>query len=127
MIERKQVHLTHEELQERLAYWQPLLHLGQWDIKVRIARVFDFPNTNTQGRCEWTIERHEALIRILDPADWDPAIIYPQDMETTLVHELLHLHAAPFDTFESETPNNAALEQLIHHVAYALTHLERTA
>lgn len=124
MIVRRQVHLTYEELQEHLAYWQSILRLDNWDVVARISRAFELP-PDIQGRCEPTLKSHQALIRILDPVDWDPEIIYPQDMETTLVHELLHLHSFPFDTFEDDTAENTALEQMIHHSALALTYLDR--
>lgn len=115
--------MSQEQLQDRLQYWQKVLRLENWDVKVKIDRVFNL-HPNTQGCCEWTLSRMEALIRILDPADWDPSCIYPQDMETTLVHELLHLHGARLPTMEENSPGYIALEQMIHHCAYALTALD---
>ena len=124
--QRIECHLTEESLQDELAFWKRLLHLEQWDIVARIARGngLDLPE-QVQGRCNWTISRHEALIRIMNPIDWDKGIIFPQDMEATLVHELLHLHLAPFDNFKSDTAEDNALEQAIHHLSLALVSLRR--
>lgn len=47
------------------------------------------------GECEWQLKTKIATIRILDPIDYPENLIIEQDMEKTLVHELLHLHFAP--------------------------------
>lgn len=123
-MERKQVHLTLDQARDRLEYWKQQLRLSDWDIVVRIARAYDMP-ANTQGRCEWTDSRKEALIKILDPTDWDKDIIFPQDMEVTLVHELIHLHLSVLTNKQSESIEDTVLEQAIHALAYALVGLDR--
>lgn len=123
-MERKQVHLTLDQAKERLEYWKKWLRLSDWDIVVRVARSYDMP-ANTQGRCEWTDSRKEALIKLLDPTDWDPSTIYPQDMEVTLVHELIHLHLSVLADRRSASIEDTILEQAIHALAYSLVGLDR--
>ncbi len=123
---RSEVLITQEEANRLLEYWQRQLRLQDWWIQVKIARGngLNLP-AGVQGRCSWTLQRREAFIRILDPIDWDRDCVYPQDMEETLVHELLHLHFAPFDTFKAEGHKDIASEQAINAIAHSLVSLKR--
>lgn len=125
MSERTERLLSQDELESRCRYWQSLLGLLDWDVKAKIARGngLDIPE-GQQGRCNWTLGRKEAFVRVLDHIDWDPAIIFPQDMEATLVHELLHLHLAPFAAKE-DSPEDTAQEQMIKALSYSLVSLAR--
>jgi hypothetical protein len=120
------VHLTLEQAEALCLEWQRTLRLQDWQIKVKIARGngLDLPE-GIQGRCEWVIKRRSAFIRLLDPVDWDKTCLWPQDMEVTLVHELLHLHMAPFDEFKVGTPKDVAVEQAIVAISNALVTLKR--
>lgn len=115
---------NNEELVDACAKWQKALRLQDWKLAVRIARGngLDLP-PDTQGRCEWTLGRKEALIRILDPVDFPLDCSWPQDMEVTLVHELLHLHFAPFDDFEGL--KDTLSEQAINAISHALVEVSR--
>lgn len=123
----QQVHLTLEQAETLCREWQETLRLQDWDIKVKIARGngLDLPE-GVQGRCEWVLAKRLAFIRILDPVDWDKTILWPQDMEATLVHELLHLHFAPFDDFPEDSQKNTATEQAIVALSFSLVNLKRT-
>ena len=113
-----------EALDQSLAYWKKVLRLEAWDVKAKISRANDMPR-DTQGRCEWTYTRREALIKLLDPVDWDSTIIYPQDHECTLVHELLHLLLSPLDDYDEGTEKNKHLETIIHSMSLSLVELKR--
>lgn len=112
-----------EELQEKLVEWQKRLRLQDWIIKARITRNKDI-KAKSQGQCHWTIQTKLATILILDPVDYPEDTMHPQDMEQTLVHELLHLHFAPFDD-EVDTPKEIAIEQATDCIAYGLVQLHR--
>lgn len=56
---------------------------------------------------------------VLDPVDYPPDIITPYELEETLVHELLHLHFAPFMS-EHDTLERTLQEQAIDAIAKAL-------
>lgn len=124
MREYKEVILTEVELRQKCAEWQKVLRLEDWDVKVKLKRGRDL-ELGGAGECGWTIEKKQALIKITDSADYPPDCIIPQDMERTLVHELLHLHFAPFDDFESGTAEDTATEQAIHFISCALVDLAR--
>jgi hypothetical protein len=114
---------TDEELQEKLVEWQKRLRLQDWLITTRIARNKDV-SANSQGHCSWVINKKMATILILDPIDYPTDTMFKQDMEQTLVHELLHLHFAPFDD-ETDTPKEVAIEQAVDCIAYGLVQLHR--
>lgn len=112
-----------EELHEKLIEWQKRLRLQDWVVKVKIARNKDVAE-KSQGHCNWVIQKKMATIIILDPLDYPDDTMHPQDMEQTLVHELLHLHFAPFDD-EVDTPKEIAIEQATDCIAYALVNIHR--
>lgn len=112
---------TEKHLERRCRYWQALLRLEDWDVTVRL--VDELPG-HALGRCWWLDEKAIATIRILRPERCDPGRIPAQDVEVTLVHELLHLHFAAF-TAENHTPQATAQEVAIDRCARALVGLER--
>jgi len=121
-----EVHLTQEQAEFLLKEWQERLNLQHWKIKIKVARGgdLDLPG-GLQGRCDMILNRLEAFIRILDPIDWDKTILWPQDMEATLVHELLHLHWVSLDKWQANSPEVTAMEQAIHSISHALVDAKR--
>lgn len=105
--------------------WQKILRLQDWIVSTSIERGRDFNLEKSQGECSWNIQTKLAKIRVLDPSDYPPGSMIEQDMEQTLVHELLHLHYAPFDNFNYDSLENTALEQSIDSIAMALVNLKR--
>ena len=90
-----------QELRKQLAYWQRVLYLQDWTIDIRIVRNWEMEDFHTLAQCEWYIQRKDAIIRILHPDDLQGVghrFIYGEerDYDISLVHELLHLHFAPF-------------------------------
>lgn len=112
-----EVIFTEEQLCSKCAEWQKILRLQDWDVETSIVRQRIMPGNN--GECEYYSELKHAFIRILDPIDYHDPL--PQDMEWILVHELLHLHFAPFwdDAKESE------LETAINQMANVLIRMNR--
>lgn len=94
-------------------------------MRVRLARRWEMHPGN-QAECEWNLRMRMALIKVLDSVDWDPSTPWPQDQEQSLVHELLHLHFAPFRA-DDGTLENVAQEQAIDAIARALVELKRDA
>lgn len=117
--------MTEEELSALCREWQGILRLQDWDVKVRVVRQSSFMVPDAQGECRWVVTKKSALIQLLDPIDYPTDIEWPYDMERTLVHELMHLHSAAFDTFENGSMESAALEQMIECVADGLVRLSR--
>lgn len=119
------------ELQELCAYWQSVLRLQDWDIRVKVSRLAEMPEA-AQGYCTWTLETKQATIQVLDPSDYEGlqgenAALWPQDLEATLVHELLHVHFAYIAEYGSGRKFRLPLEQAIEAITHGLVRLKRQA
>jgi hypothetical protein len=87
-----------EEMRERGAFWQRRLLLQDWEIIYKISRKADFTNKESMAEVVYKQNKKQAVIKVVDPADYDFGEDYPQDHEKSLVHELVHLHLASFDS-----------------------------
>lgn len=115
--------MTQRQLDRLRRKWQKTLRLQDWKIKARVVGLGVIPDDDL-GRCEWLLDARTADINILDPACCeDGDAIVSQDVEGTLVHELLHCHFAPFHS-ENQAINTQA-EQVIDTLAEALVGLDR--
>lgn len=117
--------LSQEQAEILLAEWQKILKLQDWEIVIDIKRARDMV-MDPPGDAEvtWLEEKKTAVIRLLDPVDFDPNSPTPQNHERSIIHELLHLHMVPFDAAE-DTPAGIAQEQAIHAISTALVELKR--
>jgi len=111
--------VTQDELEALCATWQRRLRLQDWRVKIRFARSLEL-GADTQGDCDWSLTKKMAAIRILVPGDYPPDASFSQDIEQTVVHELLHLHGAPFDRFACGSADDNAVEVMIDCTAQAL-------
>ena len=117
---------NNEEIVSLCFEWQRELRLQHWEIAVKIARECEFETKNAQGECRWTLSTAQATIKIIDSVDY-PSSPFKQDMEKTLVHELLHLHFASFDETKNGSLEEVMLERCIDHISKALVNLKRKA
>lgn len=118
--------LTQPELEQLCRYWQERLKIQYWDIKIGIYRARDFVKQNCRAEVSWTKTNATAIIRILDPIDYDRDL-WPQDMEVSLVHELLHLRFCEADITGEGSLEETMFERAIDHMAIALVRLKREA
>ena len=118
--------LTLDELQEKCTYWQEKLGLLHWRVSVEIKRGRDIPMKGCGGCNEFNIAIECASICILDPADYpDTLPLFAEDMETTLVHELLHITMRYFAAPEEHSLEDIHLEAAISRLARVLVGLRR--
>jgi hypothetical protein len=94
---------------ELCGYWRDVLKLNDWKIVFKVNRKGDMELDNVQGEAKFVHSSREAIIRILDPIDWDNPD-FEQDIEKTIVHELLHLRFSPIDT------DNELIDKLQHQI-----------
>ena len=111
---------------EKLWIWQTRLELNDWHISVTLARAADL-KPDTWGTVRWDVGRKTAVIRVLDPADYRlPPHAMLQDMEFTIVHELIHLALAPAASdLLCSRANRSEEEQAVNRMATALLELDR--
>lgn len=113
--------VTEEQTQDWLKLWQKRLRLEDWKIEVKIVRIWDLEQ-GTLGHIDWSTPHHTAVIKVLNPADYElPADKIPADMELSIVHELVHLHLSVLPLNKSSRP---AEEQVVSMISDALVNLE---
>jgi hypothetical protein len=96
-----------------LQTWQQRLDLKDWEIKVDLVRPSAL-EPKTLGNIHWDINTKEATISVLSAYDYKlatPAML--DDMEFTVVHELVHLQLASLPhTDASRLPEEHAVNEL---------------
>ena len=111
---------------ERLWVWQKRLSLEDWQISLAMARTSEL-RPRTLGNIHWDLEKKTALIHVMDPADYRmPFHAMLDDMEFTVVHELIHLGFAPvLADLQRTDANRREEEHAVNHMADALLILQR--
>jgi hypothetical protein len=111
---------------ERLRVWQKRLNLGEWNISVMVSRTTEL-KPKTVGNIHWDREKKTAVIRVLDPADYDMELEpMLKDIEFTVVHELIHLEMVPIlSDLQRSAENRLEEEHAVNHLAEALLKLAR--
>ena len=121
-----EVILNLEELRQLCREWQKRLHLENWHILVDIKRRDEFDIEDSQGEIHYQLCSADASISIVDHCDWPTDTLFKQDMEKTLVHELLHIPMAIFEPDEDDEPIKHDLwEQFIETMARNLVSIKR--
>lgn len=113
-------------LEERCQYWQDVLGLRDWEVRV-LFKDAEFLEEGF-GRSHPSMHMKQACIYILDPADVsssDTILEGEYDVKRTLVHELLHLPMESFSPGESDALKHTLFEQAIEVLARSFVRLER--
>jgi len=114
--------LAQEYVNERLTVWQQRLKLEAWRISVVQARGSEL-KPKTLGAIRWDKGKKTAVIWVLDPADYRlPFREMLDDMELTIVHELVHLELASQPRSEA---SRSGEEHAVNGIADALLGLDR--
>ena len=123
---RERTLLAESYANERLAVWQQRLNLQDWNVTVVMARSNEL-KPKTLGNIHWDLPKKTAIIHVLDPADYHlPYREMLQDMEFTVVHELIHLELAPIlSDLQRSDANRREEEHSVNHMADALLKLDR--
>lgn len=115
--------MTLREVTALCSEWQSALHLDHWRVNVSISPLRDI-GPDKQGKCTFTERILHAHIQVLEPADYPPG--YPeQDIEETIVHELLHLWFAAVTPLSDDEFQDTMFEQAIDTVARTLVEVKR--
>lgn len=106
------------DLAALVADWQARLRLRDWRIATEyVADLRDSSGRPAYGLCYPFVDAKKATILIRDPEASAPIKSAPS-IEETVVHELLHLHFAPFDN--TAPAEIAAEEQAVWSIAEAI-------
>ena len=113
---------THRFIAEKLAMWRQRLQLGEWNISVEMVRKARLKK-NTWGRIRWDKGKKRAVISVMDPADYRlPLRQMLDDMEFTIVHELVHLELAALPQSKA---SRSSEEHAVNRLTEALLRLDR--
>ena len=105
---------------ERLAVWQERMDLKDWRIRVELVRA-ERLEPKTLGNIHWDTELKSATISVLSPEDYKlPREAMLDDMEFTIVHELVHLELASLPRSEA---SRRVEEHAVNAIASALLKL----
>jgi hypothetical protein len=114
---------TQRFLDEKVALWRQRLKLENWRISAVLTRRADLA-PQTLGGISWDKSKKSAVILVLDPADY--ALPYGEmlnDMELTVVHELIHLELTSLP--RSEAHRSVTEEKAVSGIAGAMLELDR--
>jgi|SRR5579871_1710220 len=106
----------------RLSVWQHRLNLDDWKITIIMSHPSDL-KPKTLGNIHWDADKKSAVIRVLDSSDYKMS--FPDmldDMEFTVVHELIHLELSSLPRSEASRRDE---EHAVNQIADALLKLDR--
>ena len=107
---------------ERLARWQQRLKLEEWNITITMTRRSEL-KPKTLGGIRWDKRKKTASISVLDPSEYRlPFAQVLDDIELTIVHELVHLGLASLPRSEA---SRSSEEHAVNRMAEALISLDR--
>ena len=102
-----------QRLEDHCRNLQRHLRLQDWNVILGCKRFHEMPD-GLLGQCEWNLPKKEAFINILCQEDRDARPFSSTELDT-LVHELIHLHFAPF----WDDANKIEMEQAIECLSQA--------
>jgi hypothetical protein len=119
--------LAERFVRDKLALWQSRLKLQDWTIALIVSHPSDL-RPGTLGNIHWDAEKKTARIRVLSASDYHaPFRATEQDMEFTVVHELIHLvfQGVTRNEESRSTESRTAEEEAVNHMAETMLRLDR--
>jgi hypothetical protein len=118
--ERAEVAVSY--VNERLAVWQQRLNLQDWKISIVMTHQSEL-KPKTLGNIHWESDKKTAVIRVLDASDYKmPFREMLDDMEFTVVHELIHLELSSLPRSDASRREE---EHAVNQITGALLKLDR--
>jgi hypothetical protein len=109
-------------LRERLSFWQQRLKLDDWKLSIVMSRASDL-KPKTLGNIHWDNIKKVAVIRVLRATEYQlPCSGTLDDMELTIVHELVHLELSSLPRPRASRRDE---EFAVNRIADALMALDR--
>jgi hypothetical protein len=119
---REQSEFVDQFVHERLALWRQRLKLENWQIAIVMIRRSNL-KPKTLGGIRWDKGKKSAVISILDVSDYRLGFREMlDDMEFTIVHELVHLELASLPRSEA---SRSSEELAVNQITQALLALDR--
>ena len=110
---------------EKLTLWQQNLKLTDWQISWALAQRSDL-KPHTVGQIHWDMPKKSAAILVLDPADYRmPFNAMLDDMELTIIHELVHLKLTSLPHSEASRGSEEEAVNGLSEALFALEHQQK--
>jgi hypothetical protein len=107
---------------EKLPFWQHRLALEGWNVSIFAVHPSGL-RPGTLGNIHWDRDKKTAVIRVLDASDYRmPFRATLNDLEFTIVHELIHLELVSLPRSEASRSDE---EYAVNNLADALLKFER--
>jgi len=107
---------------DKLQVWQKRMNLPDWTIQVRLVRKSTL-DPKTLGGIRWDRGTMTATVNVLSTYDYTmPVQEMLDDMEFTIVHELVHLHLSPLPRSEASRTTE---ERVVNEIAETLIRLAK--
>jgi len=119
--------LADHYIREKLSLWQKRLKLDDWTISLVLSHPGDL-RRGTLGNIRWDLDKKTARIRVLDASEYHrPYLATVDDMEFTVVHELIHLELSSMTRHEESrsAESRSAEEDAVNRMADSLLQLDR--
>jgi hypothetical protein len=114
--------LADKYIKEKLPFWQKRLALQDWKVSVVMVHPTGL-RERTLGNIRWDPDKKTAEIHVMDAADYQTSFRDAvNDMEFTVVHELIHLEMVSLPRSEA---SHSEEEHVINHLADALLQFDR--
>lgn len=116
--------MTPKQLSSSISKWQKRLRIQDWDIQVEVlsrGALIDKVGDDVLGACHCQETKKKASIVLLHPTELLPE---DDDLETILVHEMLHIVMPVQDlniSVDKKNPVYIAYERIIDQMARTLT------
>lgn len=114
-------------VRQKLVLWQNRLKLQDWNISLVVSHPADL-RPGTLGNIRWDADDKTARIRVLSASDYHtPFQATLEDMEFTVVHELIHLEFSGVTRNEESrsAESRTAEEEAVNRMAETLLSLDR--
>ena len=107
---------TQKQLSTLVREWQKRLRLMDWKVEAKVVDHLGF-----FGRCQFKVTTKDALIEVCSLETLDPERLGVRDWRVTAIHEMMHLHVAPFHhLIKDDSPESDAMEAMVELTAIAL-------
>lgn len=116
--------MSHSELKKILKYWIPILKLKDWDIQIQYDPSGS-PDGYGKTKRSYMAKKAYIFITPEDKLNKEIFSLASKDIETTIVHELIHLMMSPIDTFQKDSPGDLFMENVIETLAMAFINEKR--
>ena len=119
--------MTQKKLEQLVRKWQKILRLQDWKIEVKWVNRNEL-DSGSNAEVSLCVNQKVATVGVIKPEDHSTWNNKEQDIEKSIVHELLHLPLQSIENYARKGEESAldnAVENVTHLISEALIILDR--